>query len=605
MNMLEVCIGVCLLIVLYHHVLYPFILSSLAYFADKNRGDEIKKQSKNHSKTAPKIGVFIAAYNEQDHIAGKLFNIASQSYSHDKMAIHLFLDGCTDNTSKIANATAKQLLSERIYCKIDECSENGGKVAAINFLIEHYAHLYDVIVLTDASALLSLNTFSRIAHNFDNEKVHIVSGKYQLFDTSNEQQVRYWRYQNKIRERESKLGAVVGVAGAFFAIKQESIQLLPSDTINDDFILSVNPLDREHQAKIDQSISIVELEPDTQQQDITRRTRIGAGNWQQMMRLKDKYLSYSGWISFTFFSHKVLRAWMPLVLLISAISSASLALHGHIVAIAAVLIGILFLLCGMMKTVFFSSMKLPVIDQVNYLLANYSASLFGILLYVFGYYKTPWCRLIRPSSSINAVAVYKRVFDMVGATFGILLSFPILVVAGVAIKLTSKGPIFYKQLRVGQANEDYIRLFYVYKLRTMFQNAEANTGAVWATAKDPRITPVGRFLRATRIDELPQFWNVIKGDMSLIGPRPERPQFYQKLESNIPYFCHRTFLLKPGISGLAQVMNGYDESIDDVRNKIAWDYAYSLSMSSFSSWLKMEALIILHTIKVVLLGKGQ
>jgi lipopolysaccharide/colanic/teichoic acid biosynthesis glycosyltransferase len=136
-------------------------------------------------------------------------------------------------------------------------------------------------------------------------------------------------------------------------------------------------------------------------------------------------------------------------------------------------------------------------------------------------------------------------------------------------------------------------------------DAEKATGAVWAQGNDPRITRVGRFLRKTRIDELPQFWNVLWGDMSLIGPRPERPSFYSKLESEIPYFIQRTYGIKPGISGLAQVMNGYDESVEDVRNKIAWDYSYVLSMTRFSTWLAMEFDIVFKTIKVVVLGKGQ
>ena len=134
----------------------------------------------------------------------------------------------------------------------------------------------------------------------------------------------------------------------------------------------------------------------------------------------------------------------------------------------------------------------------------------------------------------------------------------------------------------------------------MYTDAEAKSGAVWACDNDPRITKVGRFLRKTRIDELPQFWNVLKGDMSLIGPRPERPAFYMNLEENVPYFSQRTYHLKPGISGLAQVMNGYDENIEGVRKKIAWDYAYALSLSSYSSWYKTEMSIFLKTLLVII-----
>ena len=203
------------------------------------------------------------------------------------------------------------------------------------------------------------------------------------------------------------------------------------------------------------------------------------------------------------------------------------------------------------------------------------------------------------------IAFCKRSIDIIGAVVGLTLFSPIILLAGIAIKLDSKGGVIYKQLRVGRINEDRTDLIYVYKLRSMRFDAEKATGAVWAQGNDPRITRVGRFLRKTRIDELPQFWNVLKGDMSLIGPRPERPSFYTKLEREIPYFIQRTYGIKPGISGLAQVMNGYDESVEDVRNKIAWDYSYVLSMSRFSTWLKMECDILFKTIKVVVLGKGQ
>ncbi len=173
------------------------------------------------------------------------------------------------------------------------------------------------------------------------------------------------------------------------------------------------------------------------------------------------------------------------------------------------------------------------------------------------------------------------------------------------IKLDSKGTIFYKQLRVGKITENKTNLIYVYKLRTMYQDIENKSGIKWAKKNDERITNIGKFLRKTRIDELPQFWNVLKGEMSIIGPRPERPFFYNKLEKEVPFFKNRTYEVKPGISGLAQVMNGYDNSIDDIKNKIAWDYSYMLAMSNIKYLIKIELIILLKTIKIVFLKKGQ
>ncbi|WP_329351441.1 sugar transferase [Vibrio natriegens] len=199
----------------------------------------------------------------------------------------------------------------------------------------------------------------------------------------------------------------------------------------------------------------------------------------------------------------------------------------------------------------------------------------------------------------------KRLFDLFGALFGLLLLSPVMPFIAIAIKLSSSGPVFYKQLRVGKSTPEKMMFFEIIKFRTMYQDAEQHTGAVWATENDPRITPVGRFLRKTRLDEIPQLFNVVKGEMSLIGPRPERPSFYSKLESAIPYFADRTYGVMPGITGLAQVNQGYDTCIDDVRRKVGYDHSYALSLCSMKSWLSMDMSIITKTIVVMFDGRGQ
>jgi len=143
------------------------------------------------------------------------------------------------------------------------------------------------------------------------------------------------------------------------------------------------------------------------------------------------------------------------------------------------------------------------------------------------------------------------------------------------------------------------------KFRTMRSDAELKSGAVWATKSDPRITRVGHLLRKTRLDELPQFINVLRGEMSLIGPRPERPGFYHKLEIEIPFFADRTYGVMPGITGLAQVNQGYDTSIEDVRSKVGFDHRYALALDNPLSWIKMDLDITLRTVMVMLMGRGQ
>jgi len=164
----------------------------------------------------------------------------------------------------------------------------------------------------------------------------------------------------------------------------------------------------------------------------------------------------------------------------------------------------------------------------------------------------------------------------------------------IAIKLDSAGPVFYLQERVGKDE----KLFRVIKFRSMHEGAEKSSGPVWANKEDPRVTRIGRIMRRWRIDEVPQFINVLDGDMSLIGPRPERPYFVEQLSREIPLYKRR-LKVRPGITGWAQVKHKYDENVEDVRKKVEYDLYYIENMS-----LRMDFKIFLNTIAVVLMGKG-
>ncbi len=189
----------------------------------------------------------------------------------------------------------------------------------------------------------------------------------------------------------------------------------------------------------------------------------------------------------------------------------------------------------------------------------------------------------------------KRLID-VGVSFLILVGgLPLWVLIAVLIRLDSPGPAIFRQERVGRGG----RLFIMYKFRTMRQDAERETGPVWAAEDDPRLTRIGRWLRKTRLDEIPQFWNVLKGDMSLVGPRPERPYFVEKLSQEIPLY-RRRLRVKPGITGWAQVRWRYDSSIEDVRQKVKYDLFYIANMS-----LRMDLKIMLRTIYVMLTARGR
>ena len=199
----------------------------------------------------------------------------------------------------------------------------------------------------------------------------------------------------------------------------------------------------------------------------------------------------------------------------------------------------------------------------------------------------------------------KRIFDVVISLVILLITLPLFPLIALAIISSSKGPVIYRQLRVGRSTPDQMDLFNIMKFRTMYVDAEQRSGAVWASKNDPRITPVGRVLRKTRLDEIPQLFNVLKGEMSLIGPRPERPDFYQKLEDEIPFFVERTYGVLPGITGLAQVNQGYDLCIEDVRRKVAFDHSYALSLDSYKSWITTDISIMTRTLVVMIDGRGQ
>jgi len=191
-------------------------------------------------------------------------------------------------------------------------------------------------------------------------------------------------------------------------------------------------------------------------------------------------------------------------------------------------------------------------------------------------------------------ALFQTMYSWVLALIGMVLTLPLMILVAIAVKLTSKGPALYRQTRAGLYGEP----FTVYKFRSMRVDAEVATGAVWATKDDPRITPIGKWLRKLRLDELPQFFNVLRGEMNLVGPRPERPEFVRTLKEQIPFYQRRLFV-KPGLTGWAQINHKYGDTLEDTVAKLEYDLYYIKNLSA-----ALDFYIMFQTVKVMLLSRG-
>ena len=204
-----------------------------------------------------------------------------------------------------------------------------------------------------------------------------------------------------------------------------------------------------------------------------------------------------------------------------------------------------------------------------------------------------WLIFTGPGRQAKLASLSRNVVHRLAGLVGAILSLPILIVTAILIKLDSRGPVFYKQERVGKNG----RTFVLAKFRSMRVDAEAD-GPVWATKGDDRTTRVGRVIRKIRVDEIPQFWNIVKGEMSFVGPRPERPHFVAQLAQEIPYYEQR-HLIAPGLTGWAQIKYPYGASIEDARQKLQYDLFYIKNHS-----LVFDAIIVFETIKIILFGRG-
>lgn len=600
---LSVSTLLCIFLVIYHHVLYPSLIPHLA----KQKKSIENKNLNSDKQKFNNITIVMPAYNEATTIRDKLYNLGSLDYPHNKLKVIILLDGCTDNTAEIINMTCKDPLFSDLDIEVNQFPENAGKIKRINEAIEKTQS--ELVVFTDVSALISHDALLIANQNFQDETIGVVTGYYRLLTPGSDGEALYWRQQSRQQQAESQLGAIQGAHGAFYVIRRNLFKPLSLDTINDDFVIPMQIVASGYRAIMDININALELEQTTPLQEASRRKRIAAGNMQQLIRLRSMLNPRYGSLAFMFASGKSLRVAMPYCMLIAFMGSVFLANESMLFATA---------LCA--QTIGYGTGMLSLttsplfhrFSPIGYLIKGHYYNFIGSTRYLLDAITGRKRFTMQHSASIKTseqwnspTAAAKRFFDVTVASAALMILLPLFPFIGLAIKIESRGPAIFSQVRIGRCTASQTQFFTMYKFRSMVANAEKTTGATLATKNDARVTRVGKLLRKTRLDELPQLINVIRGDMSIVGPRPERPDFYGKLENAIPFFTERTYGVLPGITGLAQVHQGYDTCIEDVRSKVGYDHSYALALHNLGSWLKMDTWIMLKTITVMITGRGQ
>lgn len=594
----------CAFLVVYHHALYPKLLKRLS---KKEEAGEEPSTTPLAPEDLPTVALVMPAFNEAKTIKEKLFNLATLNYPEDKLHVHILLDGCTDDTLKVIDETRDHPLFNTLNVEIHNFEDNQGKIARINAIVPLLQE--QLVAFTDVSALISQDALLLAAEHFADEQIGVVTGFYRLLNAGSTGEDVYWKQQCAQQQAESDMGAIQGAHGAFYVIRQALFSPLPADTINDDFIIPMQIVARGYKAIMESNVNALELEQTTDQQEARRRVRIAAGNLQQFVRLKSLLNPRYKQLAFMFASGKTLRLFMPHCMLIALIGSAYLAGESRL---------FLAMLCGQIAGYslgllnMLGLLPLKTAGAISYLMRGHYYNFVGSTRYLLDSLKGEHSISMRHGDNPSQkplceapAARSKRIFDIMIASAALIVALPLFPLLILAIKLESRGPAIFSQVRIGRCTPTQTTYFTMYKFRSMVQDAEKGTGATLATKNDARVTRVGKFLRKTRLDEIPQLFNVLRGDMSIVGPRPERPDFYGKLESAIPFFADRTYDVLPGITGLAQVHQGYDTCIEDVRRKVGFDHSYALALHSVKTWLMMDLWIIGKTFTVMVMGRGQ
>ncbi len=550
----------------------------------------------------PRVSVLIPACNEAEHIRAKVLGALALADGGIPVEILVCSDGSTDGTDEIVAEFADRgvrLLVNGIRL---------GKPATLNRLVSEASG--DLLLLTDASAQLSHGALDVLVGAMVEPSVGLASPRYVVVasDPTAGAEVAYWDAEQRLRQAEAERDLLIGVAGAAYLVRRSLVAPLPEDTINDDFIIPLRVRLAGYRIAFCPDAVAWDAPTDSLSTLYRRWARIAYGNHQMLWRYRHAFRPELGLAPPLW--RKALKTLGPFLLLALAVTTtwtagawfgmtAALAVLAGGAAVAAMPFALQSTALG----------RVRLMRGMRYGLAAQLAYFEGTLRFMTGRKDGLWRRPVsspaaqwpQPPLSVRTV---KRSLDLLAATAGVIATAPLVAIIAVAIKIDSPGGVFYRQDRTRWSRNGTPVTFYMLKFRTMRQQAEAATGPVWAAKNDPRITRLGRFLRKHRLDELPQLFNILIGEMTLVGPRPERPSIVAELSKQVPGYSERLAAVRPGVTGWAQVQCGYDTTFDGVGDKVLHDLAYVAHLYRFSSYLRMELRVLLRTVSVVWYGKG-
>ena len=541
--------------------------------------------------TVSLVSICIPAHNEGAELRQKLANTLETATGPWRREIIVCDDGSTDETAAIVADFADRgvVLVQHVHCL--------GKPTALASLTAQANG--DVVLFTDASASMAPDVPMLLVAALQEPGVGMATARYRLRGADGAHaERRSFEVDAQLRRIADKHGVLLGGSGAAMAMWRRHAQPLPKDTIHDDYALAMRAFAAGEDVRY-VNAAVVEDSAADHATTYRRYRRIAAGNVQLVARAP------------------LLNVRIAVPLLLQKMPKT---LAPWLVALASVCIALAMPRLAGVALLAMSPLVVAQRRGVLHLVRIAVALMKGLIVGLRGTFDIRWRLPTAPSappattassapaSTLPAVPgsvlAAKRAFDVVVAGTALVLLSPLMAFLAALIKADSRGPIFYLQERLRFDNDGQAQTFAMFKLRTMRTDAEADGRARWAQKDDPRVTRIGRFLRVSRLDEVPQLVNVLRGEMTIVGPRPERPSFVEQLRTVLPSYDERLRRVKPGITGWAQVNCEYDASIDSVRQKVLYDLAYVAHLYRFSSWARIEANTVFRTFGVMVTGRG-